>query len=202
MKDKKIGIFASVILLTMLITSLVTAFGVAVPYWDSPEWYPLKLARGESKIVALTLQNTGDEDMTFRANLTSGSEIATLIDENLDYFVPSGEVNKLVNIKVEIPESAELQAVYQVSVSFQQISSGEGGMVSLATGIMASFPIEIVGYEESVKRTEQQETPPQKEGQNYMWIIILLLALVIITTIIIIKKFQKTKTTKKVATKV
>ena len=181
------------ILSFILIASLVTAFGVAIPYWESPEWYPLKLASGESKIVVLTLQNSGDGDATFRANLTSGSEIATLIDENLDYSVPSGEINKLVNIKVEIPEGAELQARYKITVSFQQVSLGEGGMVSLATGLTASFPVEIVNYSESVKRTEVQETPPQEEGKNYIWIIILGILIIIVIIAIVIKRYQKAK---------
>ncbi|MEK6926020.1 MAG: hypothetical protein AABW50_01960 [Nanoarchaeota archaeon] len=192
MKNKKIGIFAVAILSAVLIASVVLAFGVAIPYWDNPEWYPLKLAPGESKIISLTLQNTGEDDAIFRANLTSGSEIAVLVDENLDYSVPSGEVNKLVNIKVEIPENAELQARYRISVSFQQISLGEGGMVSLASGLTASFPVEIVGYEESVKRAEIQKTPPQEE-KNYMWVITLAILIAIVIAVIVVKKYQKAK---------
>jgi hypothetical protein len=192
MKNKRIGIFTIVVLSIILTTSIVAAFGVAIPYWDSPEWYPLKLAPGESKIVTLTLQNTGENDATFRANLTSGSEIATLVDENLDYSVPSGEINKLVRIKVEIPENTELQARYKITVSFQQVSLGQGGMVSLATGLTASFPVETVGYEESVKRTEAEEPAP--EEKNYTWIMIILAVLIIIViAAIVIKKYPKAK---------
>src|SRR3989344_2701563 len=195
MKKKQIEIFAVFILLAIFAASSVFAVGVAIPYWDSPEWYPLKLAPGESKIVVLTLQNTGEEDITFKATLTSGSEIAALADEDLEYFVPSGEINKQVNIMVEIPESTELQSRYKVTVSFQPISPGGEGTVSLATGLVASFPVEAVGYEESVKRTE---TPPiPEESKNYTWTIILVILILIVIAAILVKKSRKAKTQKK-----
>ena len=197
MKNKKIGIFATGILLVTLMASLIMAFGVAIPYWDSPEWYPLKLASGESKIISLTLQNTGDEDMTFRATITSGFEIATLIDENTDYFVASGEIDKPVNIKVEIPADLEVGSPNQtISVSFQQISSGEGGgMVSLATGIVASFPVEIVGYEESVKRTEEAAPAPKKVISGF-WILTIIIIMVVILIVFSGMKKKKIKKNK------
>ena len=200
MKNKKIGIFATGILLVTLMASLIMAFGVAIPYWDSPEWYPLKLASGESKIISLTLQNTGDEDMTFRATITSGFEIATLIDENTDYFVASGKIDKPVNIKVEIPADLEVGSPNQtISVSFQQISSGEGGgMVSLATGIVASFPVEIVGYEESVKRTEEAApSAEEKRPISTTTLIILIISIIIILGLIVFSSMKKKKTKKK-----
>src|SRR3972149_7438259 len=196
MENKKTQFLALFALLVIIILPLITAFGVAIPYWDSPEWYPLKLAPGESKIVTLTLQNTGEQDMTFRARLTSGSEIATLIDKNLDYSVPSGEVNKQVSIQVEIPENADLKSQYEISVSFQQVSSGGSGMVSLATGIVASFPVEIVGYGESVKRTEVQEAPAPESAKNYTWLVILIILIAITVVAIFINRSQKSKVDK------
>lgn len=173
MKNKKTGIFAFAIFLVILMASSIMAFAVAIPYWDSPEWYPLKLAPGESKIIQLTLQNTGEEDMTVRATLTSGSEIATLIDDNLDYFVASGDVNVPVNIKVEIPADLEVGSANRtISVSFGQIASGERGMVALAAGIATSFPVEIVGYEESLLRQEEAAPQPTKPIP-VIWIILI-----------------------------
>ena len=197
MGNKKRGIFATGILLVTLMTSLIMAFGVAIPYWDSPEWYPLKLAQGESKIVVLTLQNTGEEDMIFRATIISGSEIATLIDDNLDYFVASGEVNKLVNIRVEIPADLGVGSPNQtISVSFQQIGTGGSGMVTLATGIVASFPVEIVGYEESVKRTEEPVAAEEKRPISKTTLIILIIAIIIVLGLIVFSGMKKKKTKK------
>lgn len=195
MENKKIGIFATGILLGIFMLSSIMAFGVAIPYWDSPEWYPLKLAQGESKIVVLTLQNTGDEDMTFRATITSGSEIATLIDENTDYFVPSGEINKQVSINVEIPTDLEIGSPNTtISVSFQQINpnANGGGIISLATGIVASFPVEIVGYEESVKRTETSSSSTKEKPTPILtWAIIVLLGVILLVVYLIFKNTKK-----------
>ena len=194
MENKKVGIFATGILLGIFMLSSIMAFGVAIPYWDSPEWYPLKLAQGESKIVVLTLQNTGDEDMTFRATITSGSEIATLIDENLDYFVPSGEINKQVSINVEIPADLEIGSPNTtISVSFQQINpnTNGGGIISLATGLVASFPVEIVGYEESVKRTETSSSSTQEKPTPILTLVIIVLLGVILSIAYLI--FKNTK---------
>ena len=64
----------------------VSGFGVSSPYWDEKA---LVLSPGESKDIVLELQNmVGDEDIVLRAEVEEGSEIVTLVDEDLDYEVP------------------------------------------------------------------------------------------------------------------
>ncbi len=184
MKDKKIGIFAFTILLVILLASSIMAFAVAIPYWDRPEWYPLKLAPGESKIVQLTLQNTGSENMTFKATITS--DIATLDDKSDEYFVPSGEIDKIVNVKVEVPEDAEIGTIYKVIASFQQISLGEGGMIRMAGAFTINFPVEVVGEEES-------EQYGQPEGLSIFWIISIILVLAVMVLALSIRRRRKSK---------
>ncbi len=172
------------ILLAITLTlslSLITAAGVGRPYWDDN---PLTLAPEESKIVELTLQNTGPENMTFKATITS--DIAILDDKNDEYFVASGEIDKPVNIKVEVPEDAEIGTIHKVIASFQQISSGEGGMIRMAGAFTVNFPVEVVGEEES----EIYGEPP---GIPTSTIIMVVLAIVIIAIIIYASKKQKGK---------
>ena len=138
-KNKKEGIFAIVILSIILLSSSVMALGVGIPYWDSPEWFPLKLAPGESDTVTLILQNTEDLDISLEAKVTS--DIATLEDESNIYFVPSGEIDKPARIRVSIPEDAEIGTTYKVVFSFTQVSSGEGGMLRVAGAITSNFPV-------------------------------------------------------------
>ena len=180
------------ILLVFILTlsvSFINAAGVARPYWNDN---PLKLAPGESKIVKLSLQNMPPgEDMIFRATLISGSEIATIIDESTEYSVPLGSRDVPVNIEVKIPENVELQSQYEISISFQQIASGEGGMIRLATGFTTKFPVEIVGFEESEKRTEEPVIQPAKSAFTpIMWIII---AIAVIIAVFLIRKRQQSK---------
>jgi len=145
--NKKLGMIVGIAGLLIMLISFSSAFGVSTSYWDEN---PLKIAPGESKIVKLGLQNkVGDEDITFKAKLTNDGEgIATIVDENLDYFVPLGESNE-VTIQIEVPEDANKGITHTITISFTQVSSGEGGMVRLAGGVVSKFPVEIVGEEES-----------------------------------------------------
>ncbi len=184
-QTKKTGILSIAVLLVILMSSLTMAFGVAIPYWDSPEWYPLKLAPGESKIVELTLQNTGEEDMTVQATLTS--DIAKLDDPSNEYSVPSGEVNKIVSIEVKVPKDVEIGTRYKVYSTFKQVSSGEGGMIEMAGALTINFPVEVVGEEES------EIFDPSKQKPILQWIVLGVLLIGIIVIAIIIKKRKEKK---------
>ena len=190
MTKSRIGIsFGTVmsVLILLVITlalslSLITAAGVGRPYWNSN---PLKLAPGESKIVELTLQNTGPGDMTFKATITG--YVAILDDKNDEYFVASGEIDKPVNIKVEVPKDAEIGTIYRITSSFQQISSGEGGMVRMAGAFTVNFPVEVVGEEDSDIYAPSEKKPIKP----WVWAVIVILIAGIV--IAIIKKKTKDK---------
>lgn len=136
-------LFISIIFLI----GLISAAGVATPYWEDN---PLKLAPGESTTITLYLQNmAGDEDMTIEAAIEEDPEgIATIIN-GPEYSVPLGSEEVPVEIKIEIPETKDIGSNYTVSVSFQQVSSGEGGMLHVAGAFTSDIPIEIVASEES-----------------------------------------------------
>jgi hypothetical protein len=171
------------VLLVLLVFFMqsVAAAGVSRPYWDD---YPLKLAPGESKIIQLTLQNTDSEDIIFKAEIIS--EIAQLNDKSNEYLVPSGETEKKVNIKVEIPEDAEIGTIYKIISSFKEASSGEGGMVKMSAAFNVDFPVEVVGYDESALRSEEPAGT-----FNWFYIIIVIGILTLIGTGIYIKKKKK-----------
>jgi len=185
-KIKKTGILFSALIGVILFSSSIMAFGIALPYWDSPDWRPLKLAPGESKIVELTLQNTGEEDMVVEASITGGS-IAKLSDSKNEYSVPSGEINEKVRIKVEIPKDAKIGERYKVYSSFHEVSLEEGGMIKMTGAFTVNFPVEVVGEEESdlFKPSEKKSVLP--------WIIlgVLLIGLIAIAIVKNKKKIKK-----------
>ena len=177
--------------LLVMMSLFVSAFGASTAYWDER---PLKLATGESKTVSLGLQNAGGatENITLRAELTNdGGGIATMVDENLDYFVPVGG-GAGVPIRIEVPQDAEIGITYQITVSFTQISAGQGGeMVTLAGGIVSKFPVEIVSYEESVKRTETLPAQIAPSTPILTWVIIVLGIVILVIVYLIFKNMKK-----------
>lgn len=186
-KNKKEGILIVTVLLVVFLSSSIIALGVAIPYWDSPEWFPLKLAPGESDTVILTLQNTENIDLTLEAKVTS--EIAILEDVNNVYSVPSGEINKPVRIRVSIPADAVIGTKYDVMVSFDQISSGEGGMLRVAGALAAKFPVEVVGTEDSILKEERSVVEPE-ETTKKLWMPVILI-LIIIVLVALIRRNKK-----------
>jgi len=156
MESKKLYLIIASVFAVLMFISSVNAFGVALPYWDSPDWTPLKLAPGESKTVILAIQNTEPEDMTVEA--TVNSPIAKITGSSI-FSVPSGEVNKPAKIKVEVPEDAEIGTKYKVYTTFRQVTSGEGGMLRLSGALTTNFPVEVVGEQESELYVAPSESP-------------------------------------------
>lgn len=145
-------IFFGVILFLSMI-SLISAAGVATSYWEDN---PLKLAPGESKIVSLRLQSSENEDITLRA--TIDSNIATLVN-GPEYIVHPGDTEVPVRIRITIQKNEQIGTTYQVYINFQQISSDEGGMISIAQGITSKLPVLVVGEQESELFGEKQQVP-------------------------------------------
>ncbi len=190
-ESKRIRILANVTLLLVLLGIFIPsleATGVARSYWDG---YPLKLAPGESKIVSLRLQNMPPPEEEVIVQATLESEIAAITDENTEYIIPSGSRNTPVNIEVTIPKDAIFGKIYDVAISFRQISSGEGGMVSLATGFTTSFPVEVVGFGESENRVPVVEE--EKSKSISVWVVVAIVLAIAITANIVIRKIQANK---------
>lgn len=174
----------NLLVVSVLLISITAAAGVVTPYWDDN---PLKLAPGESDTVTLYLQNmVGDEDMVLRAELTSGSEVATLTN-GPEYTVPLGTEDIPVNLKIEVPENADLGTKYDVALSFQQISDESGQMLHVASAFTSKVPVEIVGEQESSLYGKPGE------GLNLVWAVIIILLLITLVSVFAIRKRKRKK---------
>lgn len=131
------------ILSFLLLIPLVSGFGITSMYWPGN---PLVLEPGQTVDVTLLLQNmVGDEDVTLRAEIEKGKEIAELIDPNLDYLVPFGRKDVSVSVRVSIPEDTPVDGEYDIVVSFKQIIPNEARTLQLTSAIKKTIPIKIVG---------------------------------------------------------
>jgi len=179
--------YSFVFLISLLLLSpLVSAFGITAPYWETK---PLVMLPGESIDFALILQNMdGTEDVVLKAELVSGAEIAILTDEELEYLVPLGRKDINVNLKVTIPEDALLGDNYRVGVSFKEISADEEEeMVQMTTGIAKYVPIRI-GPESEALPEEETSVPEEEKGFPTAMVVLLLVILIILGYIILKKK--------------
>ena len=173
----------------LLISPLVSAFGATTPYWDDN---PLIMYPGQTKDFALILQNmVGDEDLVLEAELVSGAEIATLVDEELEYSVPFGRKDINVNLRVTIPEDAAPGENYNIEVSFKETPTDEKGeMVQMAGQVITNVPV-IVKSESEVPPEEETLQPEEKEKVFPTTAIVLLLVIIFVILVYILSKKKK-----------
>jgi len=179
--------YITIILLTLLVIPLIQSAGVATSYWDSN---PLKLAPGETTTVSVRLQNSETDSITLKASINS--EIASLVD-GPEYPVVKG-TSVPVNIKVTIPQNVVIGTKYEVLISFQEISLGGGGMLSVAQGVTSKLPIEVVGLENSALREDKAKiTGEATSGISSIinYLIAGILIIIVLIIIFIIKKNKK-----------
>ncbi len=180
------------IVIVLLLINFACAFGATPPYWKDR---PLIMVPGETKEVPIILQNmVGGKDLTLRAEIINGSEIATL--ENQNYPVPFGRNDIKANLKIKIPNNTKVNDKYQLTILFEQVSQDEGKMLQLSTGITASFPVIISGEEIKQKPVEEKQPSeisesPKSTAKIFSTIIISIIAMIIIILIFIISLLIK-----------
>ena len=171
MKNKQRSIAFAGFMLSLMIIGMISAFAIGGDYWEDN---PLSLGRGESKIVNLNAQNNiGDEDVTVKAVLTAGQEIASL---STDTYVVKAHSSIMVPLRVNLPKDAIPGDTKKISIEFRTVPAGNNGMVSMGTGSGWSFNVKV--------------TEPVKKPINWsLWIgVIIVLVLIIIIIIVMIKK--------------
>ena len=176
-KKFKISNYFLLFVSLIMISTSISAAGVANSYWDDN---PLKLAPGESTIASLRLQSDGG-DTILKAKLEN--EIATLV-EGPEYSVGAGETVP-VNISVKIPKDVSVGTAYSIYVDFQEISTGEGGLIHVAQGITSKIPVLVVGQEESILAGQKKSSII---NSSFLIGIILLLAIIVAIFISIRKR--------------
>ncbi|MEM4230256.1 MAG: hypothetical protein QXF25_00015 [Candidatus Pacearchaeota archaeon] len=164
--------FMNLILAIILGLSLVSAFGVSSPYWEGN---PLKIARGETRTIELTLQNIANavEDIKAELKVVEGAEIASLEKES--YIIKANSAEKAI-LSINVPSNAQPGKVYKVKIETKTITPGITGAVSMGTGIKTSFDVIV----------EERE----KEKSNF-WIYIVLGVIVLVMIIYLTARKRK-----------
>lgn len=162
-------ILLSSFLLSIMMVSLVSAFGVSSPYWNDN---PLQMARGEVKTVDLNVQNmVGDEDVRVIAEIKEGSDISSL--GKTDFIVKAGTSNTIIPLRIEFPEDTTPGESKKVKIEFKTTSPGEG--ISVGTGMLIAF--DVVAKDEVAK-----------DNRTSMILILSVIVLLIVLTIFLIRR--------------
>lgn len=161
------------IFVAFFLISSISAAGIVSPYWKDN---PLYMNYGETKIVNFKLQNmVGNEDITVKAKITQGNDIASLLTET--YTAKAGTSNTLIPITITIPKDYDKSAQV-VELEVTTVTPAQGGMVSLGSGWTTSFNVIL------------SEKPVSK---NSLLGLIIILAIAIILALIIILVLLKRK---------
>lgn len=173
------------VMLLVLIANFVSAFGITSFYWDPDR--PLSLLPGESRDVELQLQNmVGTEDITVKAEIQEGNEIAVITDASNIYNVPAGRKDVYIHLKVTMPEDYQQGQKSTITISVKDVGEGEGGMMDFGTAVSTSFPV-IQG--QSSAPVEIQKSPAEKKSMvPYVVSGVLLLVLVIVVVFSVRRK--------------
>jgi len=192
MKNKKIFSIGMILVLAILATSTVLAFGVSSPYWKGN---PLTIYPGETKTVKMSYQNMGEdaEDLNVRAEITKGNEIASLNQQ--DYLVATNTKNTEVEITVSVPASAGIGTQYEVTLTSRTVTPGAEGGVGLGIGMDTTFDVLVA--ERPPVTTTQETLAEEATGTNNVIIFVLLAVIIVaIVLLVIIKARKKAKKNK------
>lgn len=160
----------------LLVTTMISAFGVSSPYWEGN---PLTISKGETTEVRLNLQNmVGEEDLSVKAEITEGRDIASMNERIYDVKAHTDDTYTYVTINV--PAEANF-STKRVTVDFKTVANGEGDAVTLGTGMTITFEVRI--------GEEVKEASPLRA----IIIISAIILLLIILAIILLRKRKEKK---------
>ncbi|MFQ5531850.1 MAG: hypothetical protein ACE5ES_04505 [Candidatus Nanoarchaeia archaeon] len=158
----------------LILTSLVSAFGVSTPYWEG---FPLTMDKGETKVVNLNLQNmVGEEDVSVKAELISGSEIAKLKKDEFE--VKIGTHDTMAPLEIKIPKESPEGATNKIVVEFKTLAKEEEGVVAVGTGMTISFDVITSG---------------KVAKANVPWTLITVIAIILVLIVIITLLIKRRK---------
>lgn len=133
---KTIKLTLSILIASLMLISLVSAFGVSSPYWDGN---PLTMARGETTIVNLNLQNmVGEGDVKVKAILVEGSDVTSLPEDT--FVVKSGTSDTMIPLKISVSKDAVPGETKSVKVEFKTVQDDSQG-ITMGTGMTVAFNV-------------------------------------------------------------
>lgn len=174
-KEKYIMMFGVIFVLGLI--GIVSSVGISQVYHNEN---PVLVSPGEIRTIEfgklMASQETNDRIM--EVEVIEGMEIAIPVSERIN--VPAGSIDKGVDLKISIPDNAEIGQEYVISVRIKDVTPSESqGMVGFSDSMTGSIPVIV----------QEKESP---EKLNLTWILagvfVLIIAVVIIVYLISARK--------------
>jgi len=175
-------IITSTFILLIISINFISAFDVISPYNEES---PLKLSPGEVKEIQLILKNAVEnENITLTATvLGTGASILG------DAIYPiSFETEIPISLEVSAPENISVGKEYEIDISFNEVKTKEGGILSITSLVTTKIPIKIVD------KTRNEDTP---KGLTSL-LILGIIGIAIIIKIFLTEKENKVKKKKSI----
>ncbi|MBU2617031.1 MAG: hypothetical protein KKB79_03595 [Nanoarchaeota archaeon] len=138
---------STLILLIIISLNFLSAFDVISQYNKEN---PLELAPGEVKEIQLILKNTGeDKNITLTATVLGTG--ASILGDAIYPISPGTEIP--ISLEVSAPENASVGKEYEIDISFNEVKTKEGGILSITSLVTTKLPVKIVD------KTRAEDTP-------------------------------------------
>ena len=158
----------------IILSGGVFAFGVRSMYIENN---PLTIYPGEIKDIKFILES--DEEVKVLVQIEEGADIARLIDGE-EYVIPADGI-KDVNLRVNMPDTANIGTDREIKLSIIGVDEENGGMVGFKKGYKKTIPVLVV-------QKPAEEGKDETNAATYIAIILGILILLVVISIILKNK--------------
>jgi hypothetical protein len=190
MDNLNLRIFGFMVLVLLVSSMSVFAFGISSPHWKNN---PLEMTPGSSEVVSFTLVNKiGENTLQAFVELEEDGGVAELLSGET-YTVRGGLNDAKVKLKISVPETASVGDRYDVSFSVSAPPEAEGGNVQIGIKYNVDFPINVVSELSELpaisRSRDNTSTFPEKiDSKVEIWILAIFILIGILMVWLIVRK--------------
>lgn len=186
-KNNLIKKFVMILILGVLFSGIISAFGVGTPYMKEINGVrTFEVYENNAENFEVVLQSGTENPMNVKVSILEGSEVIELLEDN-DIFLVNPNEKVSVKFRILAPKGAVIGDSFSVRLGFASSDVGEGAL-AFGTAIEKGFDVLLV---EMPVYAGSEETEEETAGQ--VAIIIFLALIILLILIIIVLKVKRSK---------
>jgi len=177
------------VLIIFTVLPVVQAIGLNMDYLPDNT---LKLHAGESAIYGVRIPNIADEEVRVVFTVESSGDVVRVIDPEDVYIIPPKKLDTAVNMRVIIPEDAEVGKRYSVNMRLAG-APGEEGQVRFSQSAGSGFTVEVIGEGDASTEIDRVEgfVEPSSSSPHLLSISVFVVVVLCIAALVLYRKFRK-----------